>query len=176
MKRRPYAALGVALLALSLLGSLVLIGAALQNSERFGALFSMLLLTNGLGLAGFVILLVSNVRQLVGQLRSRQAGARLTLRMVLMFVSLSVTPLLVLYGFSLDFLKRGTQILSHKSIKRLMRECVCHDLPLTDRPRPEIFSLFLKKPIEHHFMHFIRSINEARLSRIAINPFKHCIG
>lgn len=107
MKRRPYAALGVALLALSLLGSLVLIGAALQNSERFGALFSMLLLTNGLGLTGFVILLISNVRQLVGQLRSRQAGARLTLRMVLMFVSLSVTPLLVLYGFSLDFLKRG---------------------------------------------------------------------
>lgn len=107
MKRRTYAALGVALLALSLLGSLVLIGAALQNSERFGSLFSLLLLTNGLGLAGFVILLVSNVRQLVGQLRSRQAGARLTLRMVLMFVALSVTPLLVLYGFSLDFLKRG---------------------------------------------------------------------
>lgn len=107
MSRRRYAALGVALLAVSLLGSLVLIGAALQNSERFGALFSVLLLTNGLGLIGFVILLVSNVRQLVGQLRSRQAGARLTLRMVLMFVALSVTPLLVLYGFSLDFLKRG---------------------------------------------------------------------
>ena len=107
MSRRRYAALGVALLAASLLGSLVLIGAALQNSERFGALFSVLLLTNGLGLIGFVILLVSNVRQLVGQLRSRQAGARLTLRMVLMFVALSVTPLLVLYGFSLDFLKRG---------------------------------------------------------------------
>jgi nitrogen fixation/metabolism regulation signal transduction histidine kinase len=107
MSRRPYAALGVTLLAVSLLGSLVLIGAALQNSERFDALFSVLLLTNGLGLTGFVILLVSNVRQLVGQLRSRQAGARLTLRMVLMFVALSVTPLLVLYGFSLDFLKRG---------------------------------------------------------------------
>lgn len=105
--RRSYAVLGVALLALSLLGSLVLIGAALQNSERFGALFSLLLLTNGLGLIGFVILLFSNVRRLVGQLRSRQAGARLTLRMVVMFVSLSVTPLLVLYGFSLDFLKRG---------------------------------------------------------------------
>ncbi len=98
---------GVALLSLSLLTSLVLLSAAIQNSERFGILFSFLLVTNCLGLLSFLILLIININRLVGQLRRRQPGARLTLRMVIIFIALSVLPMLVLYGFSLDFLNRG---------------------------------------------------------------------
>ncbi len=97
----------VVLLSLSLLASLILMSAAIQNSERFGTLFSMLLITNFLGLVGFAVLLVINLKQLAAQLRSRQAGARLTLRMLGIFLALSLLPLLVLYGFSLDFLRRG---------------------------------------------------------------------
>lgn len=97
----------VALLAVSLLGSLVLMTAAIQNSARFGALFSVMLITNLLGLAAFVGLIVINVRDLVRRLRQRQPGARLTLRMLLIFVALSVLPIVVLYGFSLNLLTRG---------------------------------------------------------------------
>ncbi len=97
----------VGLLILSLLGSLVLMTAAIQNSARFGALFSVMLITNLLGLAAFVGIIVINVRDLVRRLRKRQPGARLTLRMLIIFVALSVLPIVVLYGFSLNLLTRG---------------------------------------------------------------------
>ena len=74
---------------------------------RFGTLFSVLIVTNCVGLLAFVVLLVINARDLIGQLRRHQPGARLTLRMLAIFVILSVLPILVLYGFSLDFLRRG---------------------------------------------------------------------
>ncbi len=124
MKSRFGVVGGVALLSISLLTSLVLISAAIQNSERFGALFSMLLITNCLGLLGFVVLLVINVRQLLGQLRSRQPGARFTLRMVVIFVALSVLPLLVLYTFSLDFLTRGVDSWFDARIDRALQDAL----------------------------------------------------
>jgi nitrogen fixation/metabolism regulation signal transduction histidine kinase len=124
MKRRFGVASGVALLSLSLLTSLILISAAIQNSERFGALFSFLLITNCLGLLGFVVLLIINVRQLLGQLRSRQPGARFTLRMVVIFVALSVLPLLVLYTFSLDFLTRGVDSWFDARIDRALQDAL----------------------------------------------------
>jgi nitrogen fixation/metabolism regulation signal transduction histidine kinase len=107
MKPRLAVATGVALLGLSLLVSLVLMSAAIQNSERLGKLFSILLVSNCVGLLGFGVLLIVNARRLIGQLRRRQPGARLTLRMLVIFLALSVLPILVLYGFSLDFLRRG---------------------------------------------------------------------
>ncbi len=106
-RRRLTAALAVALLSLSLLGSLALMSAAVQNSERFGAMYSTLLISNCLGLLTFVILIVINIREFLGQLRRREPGARLTLRMLLIFAALAITPVLVLYAFSLDFLRRG---------------------------------------------------------------------
>ena len=124
MNRRLGVGGGVALLSISLLASLILISAAIQNSERFGALFSILLLTNCLGLLGFVVLLIINVRQLLGQLRSRQPGARFTLRMVVIFIALSVLPLLVLYGFSLDFLKRGVDSWFDARIDRALQDAL----------------------------------------------------
>ncbi len=97
----------VALLSLSLLGSLVLMSGAMQNSTRFGALYSVLLISNSAGLLAFVGLIGINVQRLARQLRAREAGARLTLRMLVIFVALAVLPVTVLYSFSLDFLKRG---------------------------------------------------------------------
>ncbi len=107
LKRRASALAAVGLLSLSLLGSLILMSGAIQNSARFGVLYSILLITNSIGLMAFVILIGINVRRLVRQLRAREAGARLTLRMLVMFVLLAVVPVTVLYGFSLDFLRRG---------------------------------------------------------------------
>ena len=124
LRRRQLAVAGIALLGASMLGSLILISAALQNSQRFDALFSYLLLTNGAGLVGFALLLVANIRELVSQLRARQPGARLTLRMVVIFVALSVLPLLVLYGFSLDFLKRGVDSWFDARIDRALEDAL----------------------------------------------------
>ncbi len=107
MKPRLAVATSVGLLSLSLLGSLILMSAAIQNSGRFGALFSVLLVTNLLGLGAFVGLIVINARELLRQLRARQPGSRLTLRMLVTFVALSVLPIAVLYAFSINLLARG---------------------------------------------------------------------
>ncbi len=90
-----------------LLVSLKLMSDATENSTRFGELYSVLLLINALGLVTLGGLVGWNLIRLIGQVRSRRAGAGLTVRMVAMFVILAVTPVLVVYYFSLQFLHRG---------------------------------------------------------------------
>lgn len=107
MNRRLTVLLAVATLSLLMLVSLVMMSSAMQNSERFGRFYSSLLIVNALGLTTFMVLIGLNIRRLVRALRARRLGSRLTLRMLILFTALSVTPVLVVYGFSLDFLHRG---------------------------------------------------------------------
>ena len=95
------------LLFFFMLISLLMMSDALQNSERFSEYYSVLLGFNAIGLLVLVALIAINLRNLVRQLRHRVAGARMTLRIVVVFAILSVTPVLVVYYFSLDFLNRG---------------------------------------------------------------------
>ncbi|MCK5364637.1 MAG: HAMP domain-containing protein [Gammaproteobacteria bacterium] len=92
---------------LLLLVSLVLMSNATQGSARFDQLYSVLLVINALGLIALGGLIASNLFTLLRQVRRGQPGARLTVRMVAVFVILSVTPVLVVYYFSLQFLHRG---------------------------------------------------------------------
>lgn len=90
-----------------LLVSLSLMSDATHNSERFGELYSLLLVVNAVGLVILGALVIINIFQLVRQQRMKVAGARMTSRMVVMFVILSVVPVSVVYYFSLQFLQRG---------------------------------------------------------------------
>lgn len=90
-----------------MLSSLLMMSDALQNSERFGEYYSGLLLFNTLGLIVLVGLILASLRNLIQQLRRKVPGARMTFRSVVMFALLSVTPVLIVYYFSLDFLHRG---------------------------------------------------------------------
>lgn len=90
-----------------MLVSLLMMSDALQNSSRFGELYSALLIFNTIGLLILAFLIALNLRRLILQLRQKVAGAKLTIRMVVIFTILSVTPVLILYYFSLDFLHRG---------------------------------------------------------------------
>ena len=92
---------------LLLLVSLVLMSNATQGSAHFGQLYSVLLVINALGLIALAGLIGWNLFSLLRQVSRGQAGARLTVRMVAVFVILSVTPVLVVYYFSLQFLHRG---------------------------------------------------------------------
>ena len=92
---------------LLLLVSLVLMSNATQGSARFGQLYSVLLIINALGLIALAALIGWNLFTLLRQVSHGQPGARLTIRMVAVFVILSVTPVLVVYYFSLQFLHRG---------------------------------------------------------------------
>ena len=90
-----------------LLVSLSLMSDATHNSERFGQLYSWLLLLNTLGLVVLTGLIGTNLYWLVSQYRARAPGARLTSRLVVTFVILAVVPIAIVYYFSLQFLQRG---------------------------------------------------------------------
>ncbi len=94
-------------LFLLLLVSLSLMSDATHNSERFGRLYSLLLVTNALGLVVLIGMIAVNLYWLLQQYRKRAAGARLTSRLVVMFVVLAVLPVSVVYYFSLQFLQQG---------------------------------------------------------------------
>ena len=91
LKKLSSGALPVVVLAVLLLTTLTLMGDATEDSARFGELYSVLLILNALGLATLLALIVWNLVKLLAQVRRRVPGARLTVRMVTMFVVLAVT-------------------------------------------------------------------------------------
>jgi nitrogen fixation/metabolism regulation signal transduction histidine kinase len=107
VKRASWGLWAMLVLFILLLVSLSFMSDATHNSERFGRLYSWLLLVNALGLVVLAALIGGNLYWLVRQYRTRAAGARLTGRLVVMFVVLAVLPVSVVYYFSLQFLHRG---------------------------------------------------------------------
>lgn len=100
-------ALVVMLLGVLMLAALVLMASATRNATRFDHLFSFLLIGQGLGLVLFSLMIGLNLRGLLRKLRRGDPGSRLTLRMLGMFVTLAILPAIIIYSFSLDFLRRG---------------------------------------------------------------------
>ena len=90
-----------------LLVSLYLMSSATQNSAQFGQIYSFLLALNVLELIVLVGLITINLRRLRQQYREGVVGSRLTVRLVTIFVILSVFPVSLVYYFSVDFLQRG---------------------------------------------------------------------
>ena len=97
----------IAVVVVLLLTSLYLMSVATHNSLLFGRLYSLLLGINFLATILLVSLIGKSVWHLIQQYRQGKTGSRLTARLVVMFVVLSVTPVSVVYYFSLDFLQRG---------------------------------------------------------------------
>lgn len=90
-----------------LLVSLSLMSDATHHSDRFGQLYSWLLLVNAIGLVILLALIGTNLYWMVSQYRARAPGALLTARLVVTFVVLAVVPISIVYYFSLQFLQRG---------------------------------------------------------------------
>ena len=90
-----------------MLASLLMMSNALKDASQFSRLYSGLLIFITVGLCSLVTLIFLNLRHLIQQRRKQIPGTRMTVRMIAMFTALSVTPVLVVYLFSLDFLHRG---------------------------------------------------------------------
>jgi PAS domain S-box-containing protein len=98
----------LALLLLSaMLISLHLMSSAVQNSATLSKLYVPLLVFNSFGLLILVILIGISLRRLLFAYRQNRPGARLTLRMVILFTLLSLLPVGVVYFYSMQFLLRG---------------------------------------------------------------------
>ncbi|MEO6696879.1 MAG: HAMP domain-containing protein, partial [Gammaproteobacteria bacterium] len=106
--RRPRLGLTwVAILFALLFASLYLVSDLTQNSEQFGRTYYLLLILNGVGLVILAVMIGIQFTRLVRQYRAGAAGSRLTVRLVLMFIVLSVAPVSMVFYFSVEFLRNG---------------------------------------------------------------------
>jgi PAS domain S-box-containing protein len=87
--------------------ALYLLASAAQNSEKFDRWLPWILLVNISGLLTLFVLLAVKLTRLVRDYRRHVPGSRLKGRTVAIFSALAVTPILVVYYFSLQFLNRG---------------------------------------------------------------------
>lgn len=94
-------------LFLFVLASLIMMSFALHDAREFSRHYDILLISNLSGLLLLILLIGLNFRYLFKQRRDRVAGSQLTVRMVITFTALAVTPILILYTFSINFLYRG---------------------------------------------------------------------
>jgi len=107
LKRMSTSILPMLVLSVLLLTSLYLMSAATQNSQEFGRVFILLLLINVVALVLLLVLIGANLVRLVRQYRGRATGSRLTVRLVIIFVFLTLVPVSVVFYFSLGFIQRG---------------------------------------------------------------------
>ncbi|MDF1588576.1 MAG: ATP-binding protein [Gammaproteobacteria bacterium] len=98
----PYFSLAILLVVLA-----YLLTAATSDSSRLNDLFLVIF---GLGLAILILLtaiLVRSLHRLYTDFKQREAGSRLTIRLVSLFVLLILISTTIVYSFSIHFLHRG---------------------------------------------------------------------
>lgn len=99
--------MAIFVILLMLFFSLYFISSASMDAEQFQQLYYLLLTVNLVMLVMLVFLIVRQGWRLRTQLNQHVAGSRLTLRMVIIFVSLAVVPSLTVYSFSIQFIQRS---------------------------------------------------------------------
>ena len=105
---RKYGATVVVCIGVALwLVALYLLASAAQNSAGFERWLPWILLINITGLITLFVLLATKLTRLVRDYRRHVPGSRLKGRTVLIFSTLAVAPILVVYYFALQFLNRG---------------------------------------------------------------------
>ncbi len=116
--------LPIAALMIGLFVALVLMRDAVENSEALSRAFLPLLFMVLTGLLALAVLVVVNIVKLVRRYRRQAAGSRLTLRIVVLFVLISLLPVGVVYYFSLGFLLRGIDSWFDVEIDRAMQDAL----------------------------------------------------
>ncbi len=105
-----------------LLTSLAMLSDAIHESPDLGRLFTILLVVNVLAIIMLVGLIIKNIAGLIGALRRNVTGAKLTARLVILFVIMSFIPVSIVYYFSLDFLKQGIESWFHVRVESALND------------------------------------------------------
>jgi PAS domain S-box-containing protein len=87
--------------------ALLLFSQVAENSDDFARYRFWILLINSIGIAVLGMLIVVNLSRLIRDYRRHVPGARLKARMVSLLVVLAITPLVIVYIFSVEFITRG---------------------------------------------------------------------
>ncbi len=104
-RRSTTSAMWMALLFVILIASLYVLGTMALRLDRFSYYYGWLLLANGLALLFIGTLIVLNGWRVVNEWRAQVAGSRLTVKFVILSVVLALVPVLLVYGFSVRFLR-----------------------------------------------------------------------
>lgn len=123
-KIKPPINLSVLILFGLILLSLQLMSSATQESSELGEMYSWLLLINALGSVVLLWLVGANIYTLTKQLKKREAGSRLTTRMVSLFVVLALAPAAIVFYFSMQFLHQGIDSWFNVEIDRAMEDAL----------------------------------------------------
>ncbi len=123
-KIKPPVNLSVLILFSLILLSLQLMSSAMQESSELSAMYSWLLLFNTLGSVVLLILVGANIYALVQHTKRREAGSRLTARMVSLFVVLALAPAVIVFYFSMQFLHQGIDSWFNVEIDRAMEDAL----------------------------------------------------
>ena len=107
IRRLRLGGVSVFLLLVLLLVTLHLMSSAVQNSAELSRYFVPLLLVNLLGMFILIGLITYNTIRLIRQSLRHRAGSRLTVRMVIIFIMISLAPVGVVYYYSFSFLQGG---------------------------------------------------------------------
>ncbi len=121
--RIPFNLSILTLFALILL-SLQLMSTATQESSELNSIYSWLILGNSLGSFALVILIGINVYSLARELKKREAGSRLTTRMISLFVLLSIAPAAIVFYFSVQFINHGIDSWFNVEIDKAMEDAL----------------------------------------------------
>ncbi len=104
--RRRYA---IVLLVVLCAVGLFLIAMASANTALFAQHYRTLLIVNGTIAAGLAALVIWQLANLRHRLKAGVFGARLTLRLVVLFAVMAVVPGVLLYGMSIQFLGKSIE-------------------------------------------------------------------
>ncbi|MCX7097204.1 MAG: ATP-binding protein [Methylococcales bacterium] len=121
--KRPFNLSVLILFGLILL-SLQLMSSAMQESSQLGAMYSWLLLFNALGSVVLLVLVGANIYTLIQHTKRREAGSRLTTRMVSLFVVLALAPAVIVFYFSMQFLHQGIDSWFNVEIDRAFEDAL----------------------------------------------------
>jgi len=123
-KIKPPISFSIIILFGMILLSLQLMSSATQESSELGAMYSWLLLVNTLGSVVLLGLVGANIYSMIRQLKKREAGSRLTTRMVSLFVLLALAPAAIVFYFSMQFLHQGIDSWFNVEIDRAMEDAL----------------------------------------------------
>lgn len=105
-----------------LLLSLYVLGNFAQSYERFAQFYLLLFFVNVVGLLFIGLLVGVNIWNLVTRFRARAAGARLTARLVAMFIVLALVPVTIVFSFSVQFLRSGIDSWFDVEVERALND------------------------------------------------------
>ncbi|HCT99897.1 MAG TPA: PAS domain-containing sensor histidine kinase, partial [Methylococcaceae bacterium] len=124
LKIKLPAGLSIIILCGLILLSLQLMSSATQESSQLNAMYSWLLWINGAGTIALLGLVGVNLFSLTRQLKRREAGSRLTIRMVTLFVVLALSPAGIVFYFSMQFLHQGIDSWFNVEMDRAMEDAL----------------------------------------------------